>query len=175
MIVKIGIIMLHGSGGSGTSLRSSLDYVPLTQLHKYQTFIKALNDNNDNNKFEIITPTATLRPYTYHGGEYAHVWFDRSADFHETGLDDWEDVDGINQSLSTLIDTIHSMESLYDHIFVGGFSMGGGLILHYLRSQISSKVRGLFTMGSFLVQRSAVLRETLSMKASQLPVLMMHG
>ena len=103
------------------------------------------------------------------------MWFDRSVDFHEKGLDDREDVDGINQSLTALIQTINDVEALYDHIFLGGFSMGGGLVLHGLRTQLSSKVRGLFIMGSFLVQRSLVLKEPLSLKASQLPVLMMHG
>ena len=175
MIVRIAIIMLHGSGGSGASLRDGIDYIPLTQLHGYQTLMEALNNNKNNYRYEIITPTAKLRPYTYHGGEYTRVWFDRSVDFHETGLDDKEDVDGINQSLATLMQTINDMESLYDHIFLGGFSMGGGLVLHGLRMQLSSKVRGLFTMGSFLVQRSSVLRESLSTRSSQLPLLMMHG
>jgi len=175
MIVRIAIIMLHGSGGSGASLRDGIDYIPLTQLHGYQTLMEALNNNKNNYRYEIFTPTAKLRPYTYHGGEYTRVWFDRSLDFHETGLDDKEDLDGINQSMATLMQTINDMESLYDHIFLGGFSMGGGLVLHGLRMQLSSKVRGLFTMGSFLVQRSSVLRESLSTRSSQLPLLMMHG
>lgn len=177
MIVRIAIVMLHGSGGSGASLRDGIDYIPLTQLHGYQTLLEALNNNKNNYRYEVITPTAKLRPYTYHGGEYTRVWFDRSVDFHETGLDDKEDTDGINQSLATLMQTINDMESQYDHIFLGGFSMGGGLVLHGLRMQLSSKVRGLFTMGSFLVQRSMVLREreSLSTRSSQLPLLMMHG
>lgn len=168
--------MLHGSGGSGASLRDGIDYIPLRQLHGYQTLMETLNNNKINHRYEVITPTANLRPYTYHGGEYTRVWFDRSVDFHEKGLDDKEDIDGINQSLSTLMQTINDMESLYDHIFLGGFSMGGGLVLHGLRMKLSPKVRGIFTMGSFLVQRSLVLREqSLSTRSSQLPLLMMHG
>lgn len=176
MIARIAIVMLHGSGGNGPSLRDSLDYTPLSQVHNYRTFMEALNGNSYNHRFDLFTPTADLRPYTYHGGEHVRVWFDRSADFHDTGLDDREDLDGINESLSRLIQTLRDIEDQYEHIFVGGFSMGGGLVLHCLRAQLLPiKVRGVFTMGSFLVQRSLLLKEPLSSRAAQLPVLMMHG
>lgn len=53
--------------------------------------------------------------------------------------------------------------------------MGGGLALHFLRRNLSEKIRGIFTMGSFLVESSAVLTDSLPEKNLDLPVIMMHG
>lgn len=52
--------------------------------------------------------------------------------------------------------------------------MGGGLALHFIRESVrpSSKLCGVFSMGSFLVENSLVFQETIQLS---LPVFMMHG
>jgi hypothetical protein len=53
-------------------------------------------------------------------------------------------------------------------------SMGGCLSLHLLRRDLPPEVKGIFSMGSFLVQQSAVVNGPLG-SGSKLPVFMMHG
>ena len=53
--------------------------------------------------------------------------------------------------------------------------MGGGLALHFLRRKISDKIKGIFSLGSFLVNSSAVTASALPPHAHAVPVLMMHG
>jgi hypothetical protein len=53
--------------------------------------------------------------------------------------------------------------------------MGGGLALHFLRREVSHKVKGIFTMGSFLVNASKVTASPLPPHVQEIPVLMMHG
>jgi hypothetical protein len=72
------------------------------------------------------------------------------------------------------------MEDSYVDIFVGGFSQGGCLSLHLMRNdiaeQLSNKVRGIFSMGSFLVKSSVVLKKSADNNGlANLPLLMMHG
>ena len=82
----------------------------------------------------------------------------------EEGLEDSEDKEGIEKSMDTILKMINAMESDFKHIFLGGFSMGGGLALHALAkaSKLCPKVRGIFTMGSYLVNDSAVLKKSTS-------------
>lgn len=74
------------------------------------------------------------------------------------------------------------MQVSYTDIFLGGFSQGGCLSLHLLREEHSSRLpnqtRGIFSLGSFLINDSIVLAEqriSTSRSQSDLPVLMMHG
>ena len=62
----------------------------------------------------------------------------------------------------------------YTNIIVGGFSMGGSLILHLLLKYLPHSVKGIFSIGSFLIKSSSVLNAELG-RASRLPLLMMHG
>jgi predicted esterase len=122
----------------------------------------------------LITPTAATRAFSAMGGELCNVWFDRSADFIDRGMDDSEDTMGINSSLRTLELELTYLNDQFEHVFFGGFSMGGGLALHVLRKSCFTKLRGVFSMGSFLTEDSALLTKPLN-AASKVPVLMMHG
>jgi predicted esterase len=62
----------------------------------------------------------------------------------------------------------------HEEIFIGGMSMGGCLSLHLLRKDLPPQVKGIFTIGSFLVRDSVVLKGPLG-SASKLPIFMMHG
>ena len=164
---KSALVFMHGSGSSGPELRSYLESIPLEQFD-YQTFRQVM----DTMGMDLITPSAASRSYGPFGGERANVWFDRSPDFLETGLDDLEDTRGAERSLGSVLRSIDN--SAYDHIFIGGFSMGGGLALHTLRQNLSSKFRAIFAIGSYLVNDSAVFTGNLG-SARTLPVMMMHG
>ena len=53
--------------------------------------------------------------------------------------------------------------------------MGGGLALHYLRVQNSgmySQLKGIFSLGSYLMKISLVYTQPLN---NNIPVLMLHG
>jgi predicted esterase len=167
---KILLIFLHGSGSSGRDLRTYIECVPLVEFN-HNTFRQVA----DINSIDIIYPTATLRPYTAAMDMPLNVWFDRSSDFNIKGLDDKEDIEGVNFSSNKIIELINENESKYDHIIVGGFSMGGCLALTLLRANLSNKVKGIFSMGSFLVESSIVNEGTLSTSSSNLPIFMMHG
>eukprot|EP00600_Ochromonadales_sp_CCMP1393_P013358 CAMPEP_0175004078 /NCGR_PEP_ID=MMETSP0005-20121125/4568_1 /TAXON_ID=420556 /ORGANISM="Ochromonas sp., Strain CCMP1393" /LENGTH=446 /DNA_ID=CAMNT_0016259193 /DNA_START=160 /DNA_END=1500 /DNA_ORIENTATION=+ len=124
---------------------------------------------------DIITPSSNNRPYSAMGGQYCTVWFDRTPNFIRNGLDDSEDVPGTNASLEQILAKVSDLESSYDHIIVGGFSMGGGLSLHLLREDGPANLRAIFSAGSYLVQSSLVNTVTELGRASSVPVLMMHG
>lgn len=167
---RILLIFLHGSGSSGRDLRTYIECVPLVEFN-HNTFRQVA----DINSIDIIYPTAPLRPYSAAMGMQLNVWFDRSSNFHIEGLDSSEDIEGVNISSNKIIEIINENESNYDHIIVGGFSMGGCLTLSLLRANLSSKVKGIFSMGSFLVESSLVNEGILSLSSSKLPIFMMHG
>eukprot|EP00596_Hydrurales_sp_CCMP1899_P008800 CAMPEP_0119051804 /NCGR_PEP_ID=MMETSP1177-20130426/73298_1 /TAXON_ID=2985 /ORGANISM="Ochromonas sp, Strain CCMP1899" /LENGTH=354 /DNA_ID=CAMNT_0007031129 /DNA_START=113 /DNA_END=1178 /DNA_ORIENTATION=- len=174
MLSRTLVVFLHGSGGTGPDLRSFLDLVPLEQFG-HKTFRKVAEEKN----IEYICPTAVMRPYTAAMGQKTNVWFDRSGDFTQKGLDDYEDLETTNSSVTQILSLIDSMEDSYVDIFVGGFSQGGCLSLHLMRSDIamrlSHKVRGIFSMGSFLVKSSVVLKNSVDNRLANLPLIMMHG
>ena len=138
-------------------------------------------------------------PYTPLGGETLNVWFDRSPQFLSRGMEDIEDLIGADRSIDKvrnnielhilkylsvsyfyfffvqLFPIISELDRNFDNIFIGGFSMGGGLALHFLRRKISAKIKGIFSMGSFLVNSSGVTASPLPPHALKIPVLMMHG
>jgi len=175
------ILFLHGSGGNGLEMSTFFQSVPLEHL-EMNTFYQAATRLN----VDIVCPTAAKRPYTAMMGQPMNVWFDRSSDFMRQGVEDTEDLAGADRSVAQILALVAEKQAEYEHIFVGGFSMGGCLALHLLRAEADGRlpraVRGLFSMGSFLVERSAVLgawtegpdggpRST----SSALPVFMMHG
>lgn len=167
------IVFLHGSGGSGRELAQFLSVVPLGAAESYRPFKQAMESRH----MELLAPTADARAYTPFG-ERASVWFDRSAEFLQRGVDDsYEDLEGADRSLGGVLRLIEEKEAQYDHIFLGGMSMGGCLSLHGLRKNLHPKVRGIFSMGSFLVNKSVMFDKSapLAPSASSMPVLMMHG
>lgn len=168
---KTALIFLHGSGGDGVEVKSFLDCLPLTDFG-HETF----SDVAKSIDMDIITPTADTRRYTAMNYERLNIWFDRTAKFFsKDGLDDKEDLDGVELSLSKIFKIIEEIEPRYDHIFLGGHSMGGVLMLHVLRKNVSPKVRGLFSIGSCLLNMSEVFVGPGLGNASKLPLLMMHG
>lgn len=182
MTSRVAIFFLHGSGDNGNNFKYYLETIPLTKQFNYQTFKQILLNQKDY-QYDLYTPSSPIIPYSPAGGEKHYVWYDRSPDFKAKGINDIEDIEGTNKSLQQIINHIRSIENQYDHIFVGGFSMGGGLALHCLRHKISSKIRGIFTMGSFLVQHSLVLEPSViyntttdkKQKNNNIPILMLHG
>lgn len=129
----------------------------------------------DSMAVDLYTPTAAERRYTAAGGERMSVWFDRTSNFMGEGLKSVEDLKGADASMDAMAALISQIAADYDHIIFGGFSMGGGLTLHAYRRALSPNLRGVFTMGSFLVDGSAVLKGDLIQHYETIPLLMMHG
>ena len=137
------VILLHGSGGDGESLRAWME-----QLCGFDTQLKAAG---------IVTlyPTAPLRPYTLGGGFKQRVWFDRTA-LHP---DAPEDADGIDTAVSSIMAVIDEL-GIPDHrIVVAGFSMGGALALHIMArfSMTARALAGVVCLSSFLAKDSSVI------------------
>jgi len=176
------VIFLHGSGGNGGELRQFLSVVPLGEKQGYRPFVDVLGSQN----MDLLTPTAVSRAYTPFDEAPSTVWFNRAADFLSKGAEDvYEDVEGANKSFDQVNQLIEENQDRYDHFFLGGISMGGCLSLHGLRRQglLNPKVRGIFSMGSFLVNNSIVFKDLSTWHSSLpngdgvsgVPVLMMHG
>jgi len=162
------MIFLHGSGGNGQELRSFLDIVTLSEFAN-RSFRNVATMSN----IQYITPTAPYQPYKPNFDMPMNVWFNRTSRFIELGVDDIEDTIGTEKSVDMIMNIINESGSIYNNVYLGGFSMGGGLILHFLRKKLPENVKGIFTMGSFLVNGSAVFNENNNL--NKLPVFMMHG
>ena len=105
-----------------------------------------------------------------------NIWYDRGLDWQQLGFEDTSvDLDGIIKSGDEVLMAVRGAMASFDHVFLGGFSMGGGLVLNMMQRQLPEKVRGLFCMGSFVVEASPVLQGDIHAGAKKLPVLMMHG
>jgi dienelactone hydrolase len=49
---------------------------------------------------------------------------------------------------------LNDLSRQYKHIVIGGFSMGGGLVLHLMRYCLPLNIRGIFSIGSFVIKSS---------------------
>jgi hypothetical protein len=138
------------------------------------TFSHLLKDRG----IDLITPSAVPRAYTLAGGDMMQVWFDRAASALDNGFHErQEDTIGLSRSMQSIVDTyITPLSDHYERIFLGGFSMGGGLALYLLSQPLHSKVCGVFSMGSYLLDHSGLFpRPGDSSLRTSVPVLMMHG
>ena len=194
--MKTAILFLHGSGGTGPELQHYLNTFRIPQFNS-KPFSTVAQENN----FDLLCPSSAVRKYTPAGGERMNVWYDRSANFISLGRKDREYESSVTESINEvciymyyystfLLSLSHAhllvcfhhqisriikeIESRYDRIVVGGFSMGGGLALNFIRESVrpSSKICAVFSIGGFLVENSLVFQESIQ---TSLPVNMMHG
>ena len=171
MLGKTAVFFLHGSGGTGPELRAYLESMPIEQFG-FKTF-RQVCDKLD---WSIFTPTSTVRPYTGSMNMKMNIWYDRSAYWQRLGFEDpFVDTEGLKASVSRVQASMADVLGDFDHAFLGGFSMGGGLSLNMLTGTLPDKLRGIFSLGSYCVQASAVLSKDLPEFSKSLPVLMMHG
>jgi predicted esterase len=148
--------------------------VPLAAF-EHKAFFEVLKESG----VDLITPTARKIPYTPCGGELMTVWYDRHPNvFRDGNRDTYEDRVNTQSSIDQIINLINLSSDQYDFIFVGGLSMGGGLALHLLsQSQLPPNVKGIFSLGSFVIESTSFFRAPggSSSPNTHLPVLMMHG
>lgn len=159
--MKTLLVFLHDSGGNGIELSSFLNTTPLDafDMHTFR-YVADLAE------IDIVTPTANQKAYCPASNMMSmNMWFGIIADI--------EDLTSVEFSTEKIMQIVHE-NSEYDNIFIGGFSMGGSLALHLLRKYLPANVKGIFSIGSFLVESSVVLRG-IAINASKIPVLMMHG
>ena len=165
---KVGIVFLHGSGSNGNELNSFLSAFPIEELG-FRTFRRVCDENN----YDLFTPTSPVRSYTGYMGMNMNIWFDRSDSWMSKGFDeDFEDIQGIEQSRDQILKLINDIKNDYDMIILGGFSMGGCLAINMLYDKLPSKVFGIFSIGSYVIRTSRVLKKSNNLK---LTLLMMHG
>ncbi|KAF0712719.1 Aste57867_4705 [Aphanomyces stellatus] len=122
----------------------------------------------------IFTPTSGTLPNPAANNEPMHIWFTRQPDWDVHGCRGAEDLKHADESIDAIAALVANLEASFDYIVLGGFSQGGCLSLHALRKDWSPKVKGIFSMGSFLVAASQVVTGPLG-SGAQLPVVMMHG
>jgi predicted esterase len=167
------VVFLHGSGSSGLEMRQFLQLFPFSRGNTFLKEMKKLNA-------DVVCPTSHSIPYSPLLKEPSNVWFDRSLEFTTLGRDDpYEDESNIERSAMSLRDFIHEQERLrtYDHIYIGGMSMGGGMSLHLLKylsddPRILDRLRGIFVVSSYLINQSRFFRGS---TLSSIPILMLHG
>jgi hypothetical protein len=88
------MIFLHGSGGSGLEWSTIFDTYKIKEFG-WKTYREVLTELDS----AYLTPIAFKRPYSPAMGDECNVWFDRSINFVELGLDDREDLEGTEESL----------------------------------------------------------------------------
>uniref|UniRef100_A0A1B6DM39 palmitoyl-protein hydrolase n=1 Tax=Clastoptera arizonana TaxID=38151 RepID=A0A1B6DM39_9HEMI len=160
------VIFLHGSGGSGLELKSSLQFVMGSKKMAFP-------------HIELIYPTAPLQPYTPLCGEKSNVWFDRKA-VHANVEEDRKSVDLMSQKIYTFIeDELVAKGTPYNRIIIGGFSMGGAMALHVIY-RYCPQLAGVFTLSSFLNYDSLVYddlktRRSLAIDNTLPPLFSCHG
>lgn len=171
MTSKSLLVFLHGSGCTGMELRQFLSVCPISGF-EYKTFRQMAIEN----RMDILAPTADKMRYSPMGNQTITAWFNRSPACYSKGVEDtYEDIESVEKSLAKVLSLIEEKEHEYDHIFLGGHSMGGCLSLYGLRKELNPKIRGIFSMGSFLIDKSVVFDKKVKLPSSSLPVFMMHG
>ncbi|CAG9797004.1 unnamed protein product [Chironomus riparius] len=155
------VIFFHGSGDTGSNLIEWIKFL--------------LGRNFDLPHVKFIFPTAPVQRYTPLNGEYSNVWFDRK----EIAIDVLE----CRKSLSAIYETVNELlnREIYgcsipaNRVVVGGFSMGGTLSLH-TGFHLNRNLGGVFSLSSFLNDRSIVYESLENSSAQPLPPLkMFHG
>ena len=165
------LLFLHGSGGNGFELRTFLECVPIEEFVG-----KTFRETCDVSKIDIVTPTSDLRNYKPNMNIPTNVWFNRSSEFLQLGLNDsYEDIEGVDESINKIMVLLNDLSRQYKHIVVGGFSMGGCLALHLLRFKLPGNIRGIFSIGSFIIKPSILNSSTITSENKKIPLYMLHG
>ena len=146
------IIFLHGLGASYQ------DFIFLPDLLKNQT-----SDN-----WLVILPNAKDKAITVNGGFEMPAWYDITS----MDLTNKDDMDGINESVSSVIEIIKAVKKQgvdEKDIFLGGFSQGGVISLATL-IKYDGQIAGVIGLSTYLAR---------SIKITQTPkttaVFMGHG
>eukprot|EP01062_Namystynia_karyoxenos_P046761 TRINITY_DN35123_c0_g1_i1.p1 TRINITY_DN35123_c0_g1~~TRINITY_DN35123_c0_g1_i1.p1 ORF type:complete len:241 (+),score=66.93 TRINITY_DN35123_c0_g1_i1:81-725(+) len=151
------VVFLHGSGDSGEGVREAVSfYAP--------DFIPSLEAAGA----AVLFPTAPERKYGPAGGALMRVWFSRAA----LAYDAAEDTAHVADSCKLVDAALSAAGVRPEDAVVGGFSMGGGLALHYAYGQRGAPVAGVFASGSFAAQGGPVGAGPLG---SAPPLLQRHG
>jgi len=165
------LVFLHGSGGNGIELRTFLECVPIEEFVG-----KTFRETCDASKIDIVAPTSDLRNYRPNMNMPTNVWYNRSLEFLQSGIhDNYEDIDGINESIDKIILLLNDLSRQYKYVIIGGFSMGGGLALHLLRYDLPRNILGIFSIGSFIITKSILNTAQISSENKAISLLMMHG
>ena len=174
--------MLHGRLGTSSELRDYFNSFLIPGFTKnFETLLQ------DKFHVDIITPQATSHhSHDKNNSNGFTGWFNRSQQSYQLGRDDtFEDIDGINQSIELIIQSINQQDQIkaYNHIIIGGISMGGAMGLYFLSKisnfqSINSRIIGLFTIGSFLIKNSLFpqnIQQNMNLITHNIPILMLHG
>ncbi|KAJ1157644.1 hypothetical protein NDU88_010349 [Pleurodeles waltl] len=153
------VIFLHGSGDTGSGIRSSIKQI--------------LNEDLSFPHIKVIFPTAPERPYTPMMGAQSNVWFDRYK-ISNVCPEHLESIESTCNMLNDLIEEEVNSGIPKNRIVLGGFSMGGAMAMH-LAYRHHQTVAGVFALSSFL-NKSSIVYQTLKNNPIRLPELYQcHG
>ncbi|CAM9583733.1 unnamed protein product [Discosporangium mesarthrocarpum] len=155
------VVFLHGSGGTGQGIR---EWLHAASMGRFECRLSELG-------LKLVCPTSPLRSYTLAGGASSRVWFDRT----ELSPSAKQDKAGVRRSMQQVKEELRRLEEdgvPRSGIFVGGFSMGGGLALEFLGDkECGGRLAGIFSHSGFLNEDSNVFA-SLPMAT---PVYISHG
>ena len=163
---KRALILLHGSGGDGPSLSKDIK-----KLHP--EFFNLLEKAS----IKVILPTSDINPYSLLKGEKIRIWHDRKT----LSCDSVEDKQGLDRCAiiikQILKDLWISDKIDISNIIIGGFSMGGGVALHFALSEWYD-FPALISISSYITTKSDIWTkyENLLISHKITPkILMIHG
>ena len=163
---KRALILLHGSGGDGISLSKDINFL-------YPNFFSLLETAN----IKVILPTSAIRPYSLLNGEKIRVWHDRNS----LSCDSIEDKEGLirtGNSIKKIISDLWTTDKIdISNIIIGGFSMGGGVALHFALSEWYD-FQAVICVSSYVTTKSDIWTKnenTLISYKIDPKILMIHG
>ena len=157
-----GLILLHGSGGTGKDFEQWISLYPFF-LSKLKT-----------SQFRFRFPSASVIKYTLAGGAPMSVWHDR-VDLSPHVTEDTSRVLISAAEIDKEIDGFINEGIPVDKIFVLGFSMGGHMALQMaIQSKYSEQLAGVVALSCF-ISRISPTWELIKTRRRIPPILMIHG
>lgn len=162
---KSALILLHGSGGDGTTLSKYIQEI-------HPTFFNQL----EMSRIKVILPTSDFLPYSILDGKQTRVWHDRKS----LSYDSVEDTEGLDKTHNSIKKIILELWKSYridiSNIIIGGFSMGGGVALHFTLSEWYD-FPAVICIGSYVTTRSNIWKKKENVISYQInpKIIIMHG
>ena len=150
------IIMLHGLGSGAEDFRGIVDAINLPS---------SVNT-------EFIFPQAPRLSVTINAGRKMPAWFDIFS-FKEDARQDSEGIQRASEYIDEIVADLYRHGVKHQHIFVGGFSQGGAVALHYA-SHHPQTIAGVVAISTYLPLITE-FPQAVTDGGRKTPIFMSHG